>query len=188
MLYVVRGDALDIIRRVQRGEQFAHADGIAVDGGIAPVLAGGGLLPDEGGGRHLPARHAVNAVVDKDDGDIFAARRRMDRFRHTDGGEVAVPLVDEHRPVGQTALDARRHGGRPAVRRFLHVAVEIIVRKHPAPAGRDADALILQAQLFDALRDQPMHDPVRAAGAIVHMRVGEHFCLFKYFHFTSSAC
>ena len=112
----------------------------------------------------------------------------MHRLRHADGGEVAVALVDEHRPVGQAALDARRHGGRAAVRRFLHIAVEIIVSEHRAADGSDADAFFLQAQLLDALRHQPVHDAVRAAGAIVQMRVCQHFCLFEYFHLSASAC
>ena len=180
VLDVVRGNPFDVIRRVEGGEQFAYADGIAVDGGIPAVLAGSRLLPDEGRGRHLSARHAVNAVVDENDGDVFAARRRMDGFRHADGREVAVPLVDEHQPVGKASFDARRDGGSPAVGGFLHIAVEIIVGEHRAPDGGDADRLIFETEFLYALRDQPVHDAVRTAGAVMQRGVREHFRLFEY--------
>ena len=116
-----------------------------------------------------------------------AAWGGVDRLRHADGGEVAVALVDEHDLVGVGALDARRDGGRAAVGGLLHVAVEVVVREHRAADGRDADALILHAQLFDALRDQPVHDAVRAAGAVMQVGVGQHFGFLKDFHQFASA-
>ena len=42
MFYVVRGNALDIIGRVERRQKFAYADGIPVDGRVAPATCQSG--------------------------------------------------------------------------------------------------------------------------------------------------
>ena len=147
---------------------------------VAAIGAGSRHLAGQRGGGHLAAGHAVDGVVDEDDGDLFTARSRVNNLRCADGGQVAVALIGEHGPVGQHALDARRHGGRAAVRGLHHIAVEVIIGKHRATHGRDAHSLVADTQLVQGLGHQAVNDAMRATGAVMERLVGKQTGLFKH--------
>ena len=129
--------------------------------------AGGGLLAGQRGGGHLSAGHAVVGVIDKDHGDVFAARRRMDNFTHANGGQVAVALVGEHQPVGQHALDAGGHRRGAPVRGLHKIEIEIIVGKHRAAHRGYADHFFAHAHFVDHFGDQAVGHAVGAARAVM---------------------
>ena len=140
----------------------------------------GRLLTEQRGGRHLTARHAVDRVVDEDDGDVHAASRRVDDLRHTYGREVAVALIGEDDVVGIGELDARRDRGSSAVGRLLHVAVEVLVSEHGAADGRDADHSALEAEFVDGFGDQSVRYAVSAPRAVMQRGIGEHLGFLEY--------
>ena len=63
-------DLLGLLFAVQSGEHLCHADGVACLLGGTAGGAGGGLLAYQRSGSHLTAGHAVNAVVDKEGGEL----------------------------------------------------------------------------------------------------------------------
>ena len=80
------------------------------------------------------------------------------------------------------ALDAGGDGGRAAVSRLHHVAVEVVIRKHRAAYRRDADGLALDTQFVDDLGDQAMHDAVGAAGAVMQRNIRQRVGFLKDDH------
>ena len=91
----------------------------------------------------------------------------MDDLAHADRGQVAVALVGEDDPVGQDALDTGRHGGGASVRGFDEIGVEIVVGKHRAANGRDANGLIDHAHLFQHFGHEAVCHTVGAARAVM---------------------
>src|SRR3990170_7922102 len=63
---VVQAPAHDVGRAVHLGEDFAHLEREAVHLNVPTQRRRGRLLPRKRRRRHLPARHAVDGVVDKD--------------------------------------------------------------------------------------------------------------------------
>ena len=165
---------------VQRGEHFADADRGTLNVALASVGGGRRHLTGNGRRRHLTARHAVNAVVDEDHRDVFAARRRVNGFRRADRREVAVALIGEDDRVGMGALDAGRDCRSSAMRRFDHVAFKIVVGKDGASDRRDADGVTEDAELVDGFRHETVDDAVRTAGAVVQRDVGQRLRTIKY--------
>ena len=153
VLRVVQAAAHDIARAVHRGEHLRHADADNPACSTSrPVGRGGRLLAGQRGGRHLAAGHAVDGIVDEDDGDILAAAGGVHDLGHADRGQVAVALVGEDDPVGQDALDAGGHGRGAAVRGFDEIGVEIVVGKNRAAHRRNADGFLAQCPSRPALR------------------------------------
>ena len=131
--------------------------------------------------------HAVDGVVDEDDGELLAPVGGVDDLVGAYGGEVAVALVGEDAGAGVDALDAGGDGGGAAVRGLVHVAVEVVIRENGTSDRRDADDVVGQTELLDRLTDEPVGYAVVAAGAVVEHGVGEHFGLFKYNgHYSTS--
>ena len=65
------------------------------------------LLADKRGRRHLPASHAIDRIVDEEDGDLFPAIGGMDYLRRADCCEVAIALIGDDDLVGTGALHSR---------------------------------------------------------------------------------
>jgi hypothetical protein len=80
----------------------------------------------------LPAGHAVDGVVDKEDGDVLAAVGGMDDLAHADAGEVAVALVGDDDGIVADAADGRGHRRGAAVGALDVADVEIVVGKDRA--------------------------------------------------------
>ena len=165
---------------VESRQHFADANGIAVDLGVTPCGASGRFLSEQRSGRHLSAGHTVNGVIDEYNGDIDASCRGVDDFRHTDGREVTVSLISKDDVVGIGEFDTRSHRGGSAVRGFLHIAVEILVRKHGAPDGRYTDDLAFEPEFFERLGNKSVGYAVSAPRAIMQRSVGEHLGFLEY--------
>src|SRR5208283_5627298 len=107
-----------------------------------PAPGGSGtLLADEGGGRHLATRHAIDSVVHEKDSDLLPAVGGVDDLRRADGRQIAVALIGNYDFVRAGSFDSGGHSGGAAVR-GLHVAyVKIVVGKHRATHGTDKDGL-----------------------------------------------
>ena len=117
--------------------------------GLATVGAGRCLLAEQRGGGHLSARHAVDGVVDEDHRDVLATVQRVDALGGADAGHVAVALIAEHHAVGPQALHGRSHCGSTSVGGLLPVDVDILVGKHRASHGADADGLLFDAHFLN---------------------------------------
>ena len=104
----------------------------------------------------------------------------MNDLSGADGREVAVALVGEDEGVlADDALGAGGDCGCTAVSGFVHIAVEVIIRKDGAADRRDADDLAVQVHLVDDLGHQAVNDAVVAAGAVMELLIGEQLCLFE---------
>ena len=137
LLVVSQANTLDVDRRFQGGQQLAHAQRIAFISGVAAVGRGRALLPQQRGGRGLPAGHAVDGVVYKNHGDVLAAIGRMQNLRRADGGEIAVALIADHDAVRPAALGRRCHRGRAPVRGLDVAHIEVVVSKDRAAHWAD---------------------------------------------------
>ena len=178
---IVNGNAMRVCDAVKGGEHLADFYGIALNLGVASVGGGCRDLTFERGGRHLTARHAVNAVVDEDDGDVFAAGCGMNSLGGADRGEVAVALICKYNSVGMRALNARCNCGGASVGSLDHITVEIIVRENGAAYGSDTYGAALDAKLVNDLGDKTVNDAVSAAGAVMHSNVGKSLGFIKYY-------
>ena len=56
--------------------------------------------------------------------------------------------------------------GRPAVRHFYHIDIEIVVREDRASYRRDPDRSLAYAEEVDGLGNDPVKDPMAAPGTI----------------------
>ena len=152
VLVVGKRHAFDVDRRFEGGEQFRHVHRKAFVRRPPAPRRSRAFLPDQGGGRHLSAGHAVDCVVHEKDGDLLAAVGGMDDFGGADRRQVAVSLIgDDDRP-GQERLIPVADSGRAAVR-DLHVAhVEIVIGEDRAADRTHEDRLVLQPEFLRALR------------------------------------
>ena len=146
-------------------ENLTHVHGIAVLLGIAAVGGGGGLHAHQGGGGHLAAGHAVDAVVDEDDGDVLPAVGGGNRLGQADGGEVAVALVGEDQAVRIGALHAGGYGAGAAVGRGGVVVGDIVHVQAAAADAQDAGGAVHQIHLLQHLTDELDDGGVHTAGA-----------------------
>ncbi len=113
-LVVAQAHALQKHRRFQRGQHFADMQRVAIGRSIATERRRGALLAERRSGGHLPARHAVDAVVHEDDGDGFAAIGGMHDLRRADRCQVAIALVGHHHAAGTLRFTAvAAAGARP---------------------------------------------------------------------------
>ena len=135
-------------------------------------------LADKRCRRHLTACHTVDCVVYKYNRNIFASRRRVNGFRRTDSGKVAVALIGENERLGKRSFYARCNRRRSAVSRLLHIALKIVIRKNTASYRRNAYRLALDTQLVYNLGNQTVHNAVRTAGAVVKINIAQsvRFC------------
>ena len=131
-------------------------------------------------GGHLAAGHAVNGVVDEDDGDILAAGGSVDRLGGADGGQVAVALVGEDDVIGAGALQAGSHSLGASMGGLHHIAGEVIVAHDRAAHRGHAHGLAFHTQLLQGLGHQAVDDAVGAAGTVVQGRVSEGRRFLKY--------
>jgi hypothetical protein len=103
----------------------------------------------------------------------------MNRFRRTDCGKVPVTLVCENNIFGVGSLNPGGNGGSPAMCRFLHIAVKIIVCKNRTAYGCNPDGISLHAKLIDYLCNKAMYYTVGTAGAIMKRSVRQRFWSLK---------
>ena len=124
-------------------------------------------MPNQRGGGHLSARHAVNGVVDENRGELLAAVRRVDHLRRADGRHIAVPLVANNQMIGQYPLDAGSGGGGSAVGGLHRVKVKVEVSPNGAAHRVGDDRLFPQPQLVNDTGDNPVDNAVAAAPAVL---------------------
>jgi len=165
--------ARDVGRTVEVRHHLGDLVGVAVQPRVAAIGRRRGFHAQQRRGGHLPARHAVDGIVDVDRHHVLAACGGMDRLGRTDRRKVAVALVGEDHVLGMQPLDGRRDGQRTAVRRLDPVDVDIIVCENGAAHGRNADRAVGHAHLPDHLGHQLVHRAVAATRAVVHHVVGQ---------------
>src|SRR5208283_673603 len=124
-------------------------------------------------GSHLTTGHAVDPVVDQEDGDRLAPVRRVDELGQADGDRVPVSLDREDQEFGVHPLDARHHGRRSSVGGLDGVDVQILVSEDAAPDRVDQNRSFPHAHLMEGDRDEPRQGPVLATRAIVGGLAGE---------------
>ena len=139
--------------------------GVAVLLGIPALGGGGGLHAHQGGGGHLAAGHAVDAVVDEDHGDVLPPVGGGHGLRQADGGQIAVPLVGVHQGVRVGPLHAGGHGGGPAVGGGGVVVGDVVHVQAAAADAQHAGGLLHHVHLLQHLADELDHRGVHAAGA-----------------------
>ena len=125
---------------------------------------GGGLHSNQGGGGHLSAGHAINTVVDKNNGDIFAPVCSAHALRQTDGSKVAVALIGEHQGIRIAALDAGCNGAGTSVGGGNVVISNVIHLQAAAANTQAAQCLIDQAHFVQDLTDELHNRAVHTAG------------------------
>ena len=150
--------------------------------GISAVGRGLGDLTGQGGGGHLTAGHAVDGVVDENNGNVLVTCGSVNGLCHTDGGKVTVTLVGKYDILGICALDAGCNGGCAAVCGLNHVTVEIVICHNGAANGSDTDRVAFNSKLIHDLCDQSVHDTVRATGAVVHGHIRQSMRSFENYH------
>ena len=133
------------------GKHFTNFYREARGGNVSAVGRGLSDLSGERGGSHLTACHAVDGIVDENDGDVFVSCSGMDCFSHTDGRQVTVTLVGEDDVVGVGTLQTGRNGRCAAVSRFHHIAGEIVISHNGTAYRGNAYGLSLDAELVDSL-------------------------------------
>ena len=169
LLVVAQRHALDEDRRFERIQHLADVQRVAFVQRVAAERGRGGLLAERGGGRHLPAGHAVDPVVDEDHRDGFAAIGGVDDLRRADGRQVAIALIADHDALRPAALHGRGHRGGAPVRHLNVAHVEIVVGEDGAADRADQHRAVLDAQFVDGLGQQFVDDAVAAAGAVVRL-------------------
>ena len=97
----------------------------------------------------MSARHAVDGVVDENDGDMFSPVQGMYAFGRTDARQVAVALVSENQAVRPQAFDGAGHGRSTPVGGFHPIHVYVIIGKNGTAHRRDGYGLILHTHFFD---------------------------------------
>ena len=169
VLVVGERDAFDVDRCLERRNQLGHVHGEAFVHRAASPGRSGAALADERGGGHLAASHAVDRVVDEENGDLFSAIGGMDDLGRADRGEVAISLIGDHNLVRAGALQSGSGSGSAAMR-HLHVAhVKIVVSENGTADRTHQDGLILQAEVFESFGNQFVDHAVAAPGTIVRL-------------------
>src|SRR5512146_747961 len=169
LLVVAEAHALDVYRTLQRRQQFAHVERITFTHGAAALRRGSGCLADERGGSRLAARHAIDGVVDEDDGDILSAICCMEDFRRTDGRKVTVALIANDNALGTAALHCRCNRRATAMRR-LHIAyVEVVIGKDGAADRSNENGPVLNAKIVNGASQQLVNDAMSAARTEVRL-------------------
>src|SRR5205807_6416902 len=105
-------------------------------------------LADQGGGRHLPTRHAVDCVIDEEDADLLTAIGGMNDLSGADRRQVAVALIGNHDLVRAGALQSSSGRGSTPVRHLNVPHIEVVVRKYRAADGTDENGLILEVEFL----------------------------------------
>ena len=162
---IVAAGAHQVGRGGELVEDLAHVHGVAVLLGVPALGGSGGLHAHQGGGGHLAAGHAVDAVVDEDDSDVLSTVGGGDGLSQADGGEVAVPLIGEHQRIGVGALHAGGHGAGPAVGGGGVVVGDVVHVQAAAADAQYAGGLLHQVHLLQHLADELDDGGVHAAGA-----------------------
>ena len=111
---------------------------------------------------------------------FFAAVCSVNDFSRADGSKVAVTLICENNIVGVGALNTGCSGGRSSVCCLDGVEIEVFISEYCAADGNDCDCAILNAELVNNFRNEPVNDTMTAAGAIMKHRVGQDRGFLKY--------
>ena len=167
LLGVEERDALDVDGAVEAGDRARPSSSAGRRSRSRPYGARRRLLAHERRRRHLAAGHAVDGVVDEDDGDRDAELRGPDDLGEADGGEVAVALVGDDDRLGVRELVADGDGGGAAVRGLRVADVEVVVEEDGAADRGDGDRPVLDAELLDRLGEVLVGEAVAAARAVV---------------------
>ena len=98
---------------------------------------------------------------------MVAPHSGVDDFSGADRGQVAVPLIGEHRLVRVGPLDAGGGSGSPAVGGLDSVAGEVTARKDRTANRAHTDGAVDNAQLLHDLTNQLMYNAMAASRAVV---------------------
>ncbi len=135
--------------------------------GIPTPGSGGSFLTNKRSGRHLPACHSINSVIDKNDRQVFSTVCGVDRLAGSDCRQISVSLIGKNNILRTDSLYSRSHSQRPSVGSLTAVKIPIIISKHSATYRRNCNNLISNIQFIHNLGNQPMDNSVAAARAIM---------------------
>ena len=148
-------------------QHLAQVHGESVSELYSPSWCRGGGLPQEGGRGHLPACHAVAAIVYKNNGQTFSPVGRMHCFSSANGGNIAISLISEHYEIGPATFDSRGHGNSSAVRGLSHVNVKIIICQHGTSSRWNPHGLAANPEFVNHLSHEPVDNAVAATRTVV---------------------
>ena len=174
-------------------QQVADGERVTVEVDASAVGCGGGFLSEQSGRSHLTAGHAVDGIVDENNGDVLATIGGMNGFASAYGSQVAVALVGKHQFVGLQALDGCSHGRCASVSSFRHIDVDIVISKHGTTHRSHTNGIFGSAHFFDYFAHYLVHGAVAATGAVVHgavleqrgLLIDEIFGFYYIVHFHS---
>ena len=115
--------------------------------------------------------HAIDSIVDENDSDVLATVASVNRLAGTDGREVTVALIGEYQVLGPQALYSGGQSGGASVRSLFPVHVDVVVGKHGATNGRNADGLFSNTHFLDDLGNEFVYNAMAATRAIVHVNL-----------------
>ena len=155
-LIELRGTTLYVDHPIGHGEHPGDVDRLPMEFCITPRRCGGGTLTQKRGRGHLSPSHAVNGIVNKNRGYVFAPVGCVDGLGGPDGRQVTVTLVGEDKPVRAYPFDTGSHGLSPPVGGLNHVEIEVIVSQDRTADRRNPNGLFSQTPFIQAFSHQPV--------------------------------
>ena len=163
MLWVIQstsGQELHIIG----GHGLQHIHGAPHRLSLAAFLTAQSLVAQQRGSQiHLAAGHAEDTVVHHDHGDGNITDGSIAGLSQTDHVGAAVTSMDIHGLVGADPLHAGGHRSAAAMGSRNELIVHSVLAPERAGNIHRSKHTVLQAQLFNALSDQALHNAVAAA-------------------------
>ncbi len=115
----------------------------------------------------MPARHAVDRVVDENDGNRDPELGGVHDLGQADRGQIAVTLVAHHNGLGVGDLVTETDGRGPAVGGLRVARIKVIVKEDRASYRRDHDGAVPHPELDQKLGDVLVGQSVSATRTIV---------------------
>jgi hypothetical protein len=122
---------------------------------------------------HLAPSHAVDGIIDENDGNVLASAGSVNNLGHPDRSQVAVALIGEDNAVGVHPLDARGHSWGTAVGGFGEVKIQVVIGKHGTADRRHANGSFAHAQFVHHFGHQAVGHAMGASRAIVRNHIGQ---------------
>ena len=89
-------------------------------------------------------------------------------------GQIAVSLIGKHHVFRPRPLNAGSNRRRASMRRFMHIAVKIIIGEYCAANGRNPYGLLAHAQFLQGFGNQTVDNTVSAPRTVMKGHVRKH--------------
>ena len=169
VLHVVYCNSLDVVGSIQGRKKLCNLNWISLCLYISSVRGCLGYLARKGSWSHLSSGHAVDCIVDEDDGDILVPCCCMDSLSHTDAGQVSISLICKDDILRKGSLDSCGYSWCPAVGGFNHVAGKVVISHDSAPNWGYSYGLSLDTKLVDSLSHQTMDNSMGASWTVMEL-------------------